>query len=301
MLKMPEARVRSFAKAGLIGSTGHKSLRFDFRDMMVLRMARGLAEQGLAHRQVQRALRALRDSLPPGRPLSGVTLSLNVPGRRVLACVGNRAWDAESGQYELPLQGEDLKGGLDVQEQEAGLGVEGAEKSVLPANVSALHPHKAPAIEPGDALDDGFDDKGTLESAQGWFDIGVSLEEHDVERAYQAYLRALACDPEHTESMINLGRLSSAAGEATRAVSYFRLATLVDPEQAVGHFNLGVTLHDMGDLHAAALAYEQALTCDAQLADAHYNLATLLEERGDGEVALYHMAAYRRLVEDEGE
>lgn len=287
MLKIPESRVRSFAKAGLCGSKEKKSLRFDFRDMLVLRMAKELADQGLGHRQVQRALRSLRETLPAGRSLSGLKLRLSGRKQRVVACEGDNAWDAESGQYQLPLYPPRSTGGSRA-------------STDPPDNLAILRP------EPEDEVDGtGSDGAASMgddvcpESAQGWFDIGVSLEDDDAERAYQAYLRALASDPMHPESMINLGRLCSAVGEATRAASYFRLAALVDPRQAIAHFNLGVTLHDLGELEQAVAAYSQALECDPDLVDAHYNLATVLEERGEGdsEAALRHMAAYRRLVE----
>lgn len=272
LLKIPESRVRSFARAGVVGRRRTPgSLSFDFRDMMVLKMAKSLSDQGLGHRRVEKALRALRSTLPVDRPLSGLKLSIREGVRSVVARHGDTVWEAESGQYQLAL------GDAAPMETLSSAPLAPIEELPLP-----------PTTVGGPEIED-------IESAQGWFEIAISLEEHDAERAYQAYLRALVCDPEHAEAMINLGRLCSSTGDAQRAASYFRLATLVDPDQAIGHFNLGVTLHDLGQLDAATVAYERALERDPDFGDAHYNLATLLEERGEKDAALKHMAAYRRL------
>ena len=63
-------RVRDYARAGLVGQTEtpavpqQRRYSFDFRDVMVLRMANELLERGIASARVQRVLRAVREQLP---------------------------------------------------------------------------------------------------------------------------------------------------------------------------------------------------------------------------------------------
>jgi tetratricopeptide (TPR) repeat protein len=135
-------------------------------------------------------------------------------------------------------------------------------------------------------------------NADEWFNLGLDLEPDDPEGAYEAYVRALAINPEHVEAMINVGRLCSEAGDDNRAAAYFRQATRVNPGHPVAHFNLAVTLHDHGDLDGALHAYQAALIHDPQFADAHFNLATLLEQLGEPTAAAEHMAAYRAVLHD---
>ena len=138
-----------------------------------------------------------------------------------------------------------------------------------------------------------------MSSAQGWFELAVSLEESEPHKAYEAYLRTLACDPEHTEAHINIGSLCSAAGELRRAAAYFRLAIRIDAEHPVAHYNLGVTLHDLADLERAEESYRSAIQHDPNFASAHYNLATLLEQSGRDNEATNHWTCYNDLSESD--
>ena len=124
------------------------------------------------------------------------------------------------------------------------------------------------------------------------------LEIADPPGAYDAYLRALACDPEHVETTINIGRMCSDGGDLKRASAYFRNAVRIDPTHPVAHFNLAVTLHDLSDWDGADAAYRAALAHDQSFADAHFNLAALLEQRGKRDEALAHLKAYDDVHKD---
>jgi tetratricopeptide (TPR) repeat protein len=239
---------------------------FDFRDLSVLRAAKRLETAGVSSARVRRILARLRHHTDA--PLSQLALEYD-NGRVVVA--GDQRWEPETGQYEL----------FGEPRQEAP--VEAAPVRTTSAGL--------PAIDAAALLGE---DPGT---AHGWFELALTLEEVDPQRSYEAYLRALACDPEHVEALINVGRLCSSASEYTRAAAYFRQAIRIDPAQPVAHFNLGVTLHDLGDVHGAIVAYRTALIHDRTFADAHYNLATLLEEQGDRQGALKHMNAYKNATE----
>lgn len=287
--ELSERRVRSYVRAGVIsggrqdprprGRGTGKRLRFDFREILVLKAAQRLIAAGMTPTRVERALSTLRTQLPVGQPLSAVAVS--VEGGRIVVSDGEVRWEAETGQARLGL------------EAAAGGGAErgsasASEPTELPTAAVQLHKLQLSAMA---AVGDG-------RSADAWFDIGLRLEGGDPEGSYEAYLRALACDPEHVESMINVGRLCSEAGDDRRAAAYFRQATRVDPRHPVAHFNLAVTLHDNGALDGAKQAYSNALLHDPDFADAHYNLAALLEEIGDNAGAAKHYAAYENVIKN---
>ena len=272
LLKVPEQRVREFVRAGVLGprdlpaaGEGH---RYDFRDVLVLRMAARLVANGLPPRRVKRALVLLRDQIRGDRPLSGVQLFTE--GGRVLASDGHALWEPESGQTHLRFEapGDD-------------------EAAPTPATAAPSPAATVPAAPPRPVEPTGLPD-----SADGWFDLAMQLEDSEPHRAYEAYLKALESNPEHVDAYINVGRLCSAAGEFERAAAFFRQAIRIDPTHPVAHFNLAVTLHDLGELAAARDAYRSALASDPHFADAHYNLAALLEQMGDRDGARRHRQLY---------
>lgn len=279
LLKLPEHRIRAYVRAGLVGhrdappAATRAPLRFDFRDLLVLRMAGRLLADGLPPIRVQRALLALRRQLATQEPLSGTQLFTE--DGKVVASDGSILWDAETGQCLLRF---------------------GADRAVeaIPTPMGKTPP---PAPMPHLDADQVHDDAG-LESADHWFDVALELEDAEPQKAYEMYLRALASDPEHVEATINVGRLCSANGELRRAAAYFRQAIRVDPAHPVAHFNLAVTLHDLGELDGAVAAYRAALEQDPHFADAHYNLATLLEQQGEREEAMRHFASYRTVIRE---
>ena len=280
LLKLPGYRVRVYARAAGIGSRprvgpgeGPGRWHFTFPDLVVLRMARRLEQQGAPPARIERALVALRNRAAPAE------VHLTSAGEAIVARRESVSWEPESGQVLFGFTSAGDADGtvvatFDVVEE-------------VPTSADTRPSDYPPPLLLGDV--------GT---AHGWFELAASMEEKAPQRAYEAYLRVLACDPEHVEAMINIGRLCSAAGERERAAAYFRQAIRVEPTQPVAHFNLGVTLHDLGDIHGAIVSYRSALIHDSGFADAHYNLASLLEETGDVKGAARHMSAYRVACRD---
>src|SRR5512139_2482004 len=98
MLGLPEARVRSLARAGLARSRRgpRGELRFSFEDLVLLRAAAGLFRARVPARRVRAALRRLRQELPEGHGLAGVAIAAD--GERVVVRQGGSLWRPESGQ-----------------------------------------------------------------------------------------------------------------------------------------------------------------------------------------------------------
>jgi tetratricopeptide (TPR) repeat protein len=132
--------------------------------------------------------------------------------------------------------------------------------------------------------------------AEHWFELACELEMSSIESAKDAYERALAVDPNHSDAHVNLGRLLHEQGATAAAEQHYRAAAQANPEHDTAAFNLGVALEDLGRIDDARAAYATAIALDPDNADAHYNLAGIYEQRGDKQTALQHLKIYRTLV-----
>jgi tetratricopeptide (TPR) repeat protein len=261
ILGLSEARIRELLRAGLgLAPRSGRRYALSFQELVILRSARALLEQGVPAARVKRALRALAEQLPPERTLSG--LRIYAEGGRVTVHDGARKWDAETGQALFCFDVEDL------------------EREVLAPRV---------ALEPSPAAPDT--------SARQEFERGLELEEADPDAARQAYAHAIELDPDLIDAYVNLGRLLHEAEDPRAAIERYEAALLRAPHEAVAHFNLALALEAVRELARAAEHYRQALASDPDFADAHYNLAQLSERMGQLPDALRHYRAYKQLTE----
>lgn len=263
LLGLTVAQIRSYVRTGVIeparGPRGE--LCFSFQDLVFLRVVKGLSGSRVPPRRVRQALQRLRATLPADRPLSGVRLSAD--GSDLLVRDDDRTWSPATGQYWL-----------DFGEAEA-------------TDPVMLHADAAVAESEPVAL---------TATADGWYALGAELEESDPEQARIAYRQALALDPGHADSHVNLGCLEHEAGRPQEAEQHYRAALATRPDDATAAFDLGVALEDLDRFAEACAAYERALASAPDCADAHYNLARLHERLGDPKGAIRHLRVYRSLV-----
>jgi tetratricopeptide (TPR) repeat protein len=234
---------------------------FSFRDVVLLRTAKGLLEKQVPAPRIRKALARLKRQLPQDRPLTSI--ELDAVGFEVVAKDGDVAWVAESGQ-----------------------GVFSFEDRGWAETVTRLIP-RLPSADPGD---------GEM-TAEDWYELGCELENGAPKQARDAYRRALELRPEYGEVRLNLGRLLHQAGELEAAEGHYRLAMISRPEDATAAFNLGVVLDDRGLAEEAIEAYQQAIRIEPLYKDAYYNLARLFERLGRHPEALRVLGAYRKLTE----
>jgi len=274
LLGLTLAQIRSYVRAGVIepGRGPRGEWCFSFQDLVFLRVVKGLATSRVPPRRVRHALRRLREQLPAGRPLSALRLA--ALGGEVVVREGDRVWSPTTGQYWL-----------DFEPAPTGAA------TALPVG-SAAAAASAPAPD-----DDAETPVSLTASADGWYAIGVELEDVDPAEARAAYERALAIDPDHADAHVNLGCLEHEAGRLAEAERHYRAALALRPDDATAAFDLGVVLEDLGRLEEARAAYERALAADPGSADAHYNLARLHDRLGDPAGAIRHLRAYRALRE----
>ncbi|MGO9066310.1 MAG: MerR family transcriptional regulator, partial [Myxococcaceae bacterium] len=108
LLGVTEARVRSFVEGGLLPSHG-QGRAFTFRDLVLLRSAKGLADRKVTPRRIRTALRLLGTQLPEGQSASSV--SLDAHGRRLVARGADATWEPETGQGVLELEAKEVRPG----------------------------------------------------------------------------------------------------------------------------------------------------------------------------------------------
>jgi tetratricopeptide (TPR) repeat protein len=185
LFRLPISLIRSLAKSGYITqSAAAGKTSYDFEDLLVLRMAGALKDARISSAKIIAAMGKIRATLPPGSALT--TLRLAASGRQVAVRDGARIWEANTGQYALPLP-DDIK----------------------PAAVSALRVRITPV---------------SMVEAQAHYARGHALEDSDVVAARAAYLDALHAHRDHLEARINLGRLLHLGGELKEAEKVYRQA-----------------------------------------------------------------------------
>ena len=206
---MPESRVRELVRSGLCRPARRgRRYSFDFTDLVALRAAQGLLDQGIALARVRRALAALVEQLPPDRAVSGIRIFAD--GRQVAVRDGDARWEPETGQILLDF-----------------------DVGPLERQVASLADHAAPT--PGVA---------GPRNAHDHFELALELEDTDPAAAADAYTRALNGDPELVDAYVNLGRITHEAGDAKEATRLYRRALESAPADPVIHFNLALALED---------------------------------------------------------
>jgi tetratricopeptide (TPR) repeat protein len=262
LLNIPAEKVRSFVHARLLNpSRGERGeYRFSFRDLVLLRTLKGLADAQIPARRLRRALGKLKEQVATERPLSGIAITAEAD--RIVARDGSSKWNPESGQIAFDFPG----------------------RRADPVGVAPAAPTQAP-VQSSEGLD-----------ADGWYKLGCELEISAPERACEAYCRAIELDGRHADAHINLGRILHHAGQVQAAEKHYRLAVQARPKDAVASFNLGIALEDLGRTDEAMQAYRDAIAADPGCADAYFNLAHLYEQEGMRANAIRYLKTYRTLA-----
>ena len=185
LFRLPASLISALARARYITATSPTGrTSYSFQDLLIFRTASALKAAKISTPKITAALGNIRSALPPGSVLT--TLALAASGRDLAVRDGESTWEANSGQYALPL------------------------KPTNKATVSRLPVASTPASF---ALD-----------ADAHYARGHALEDSDVAAARAAYLDALNVHNDHLESRINLGRLLHLDGELKEAEKVYRAA-----------------------------------------------------------------------------
>ena len=239
--------------------------QYTFRDVVALRVARTLLDQGVTVRQIRRALETLRRLAPASEaPLAELRVTVR---------------DGEI-FIERDAQLHEPSGQLVMEFSEKGLAEE--------ARSSALRGLVRPLTRPGGG------------EVERWFELASELDSDPAQwsQAVDAYQRVTALAPDHGAAWNNLGLLQHRMGRYEDARRHYEVALAADPTLAEAAYNLGSLHDDLGDPARAAHWYRRALEVRPDYADAHFNLASALERVGDGPAARRHWTRYLELDPD---
>ena len=257
------SRLRYWHRSGLLSPSARVGNRdyYTFRDLVGVRAAKALLEQGVPLQQVRRSVESLREALPTTtRPLS--ELHVMADGRTVLVQDHEGTYEPTTGQAVLDFR------------------IDGLESDV----VRLLH----------------FDHDDRSRAYEHYLEgCRFDEDEETYDRAERAYRKALSLDPTLSNALTNLGNIEYRRDQIEAAEDYYRQALECDPEQPEALYNLGFLHLERDQVDDAIFLFREALKSDPSFADAHFNLAMALERCGERLAARPHWQRYLTL-EPEG-
>ena len=258
--------IRHFVDRGLLiparGPGGE--YRFSFRDLVLLRTAKGLLDADVSSRKALAALaKLLAKSKETVDGMDGKALTsmrIFADGDSVVVREDDALWDVETGQGRFAFA-------------DAGSG-----------EVRRL------------AARDERDEDSTADfDSDDWYNVGLDFEEVEPPRAPAAYRRAISLNPENADAHVNLGRLFQVRGDLKRAKRHYERALAAVPAHQLAFYNLGTVFDELDELDSALDYYRRA----PNVPDAHYNQARIFEMRGDQLAFARHMREYKVLMRSE--
>jgi tetratricopeptide (TPR) repeat protein len=261
LFHLPESRLRYWERQSFIVRSCEVAGRryYTFQDLIGIRAARELLDEGVALRNVHKSLRALRESLPRvSRPLSA--LRIVADGQNIVVRDDRGSYDPLTGQLVLDFAVDSLRD--DVVRVLKRSGAENEHRLAYEAYLK------------GCRLDE---DESTYDAAE------------------EAYRRAIELDPTLANALTNLGNLMFKRERMPEAEELYLRALKLDAEQPEAHYNLGFLLFERREVTAAVESFERALASDPSFADAHFNLAMALSDLGRHAEARAHWEQYLKL------
>jgi tetratricopeptide (TPR) repeat protein len=257
LLGISDRLLRNWEQHGFIRTTDY----YVFSDLIALRTLLKLKHDRIPPATIKRALEALRDKLAHvSEPLK--ELKIVADGKRIHVEIADQRMEATSGQLLFDFDQKELRRLLAFP-KESGKAQERARK----------------------------------ESAEGWFQKGLELEQRGapIEQAIAAYMTAADLDPSSAGALVNLGTIYFNARQWNKAEAFYTRALEVDTNYALAHFNLGNLYDERGKLKLALKHYQAAVGLNPNYADAHYNLALLHQGNGQVMDAVRHWTIYLKL------
>lgn len=232
---------------------------YSFEDLISIRAAKELLDEGVPLQNVRRNIEALRESLPRvARPLG--SLRIIADGQALLVRDDQGTYEPVTGQLRLDFEVSELRNDV----------VRVLRRGGRQSEFALAYQHYLEGCR--------FDE-----------------DESTFERAEAAYRRALELDPSLANALTNLGNLMYRRSRLQEAENFYVRALQIDPEQPEAFYNLGFLLYDRGDVGAAVLNFRRAVRSDPAFADAHFNLGMALCDLGQREEARRHWETYLEL------
>ena len=130
-------------------------------------------------------------------------------------------------------------------------------------------------------------------------DLGVLLAERGaVDAAIAQYQRALQIRPDFPKAHNNLGDALVRRGRTDEAIQHYQRALETQPNFAEAHNNLGIALARRGRTNEAIAHFQQAVRAKPDLVDARYDLGVALQEHGEIDAAIAQLQKVLELKPD---
>lgn len=286
---VPEHRLRYWSQTGFVTPSVRQGGRafYGFRDLIAVKVAKGLLDGGVPLRRVRRQLAALRSSLPEvDEPLTD--LRIRCEHDRVLvedpSDPGAGRFEASTGQLVLDL---------DV----GALREQAAEVLALPWVDEDAAAGRTVAGEGPRTAYDWFLRGGELELEWG----GAPADTAGFAAAKEAYETALDLDPALAAAWTNLGSMLAEVGDLDGAERHYEEALRQDPDQPEAQCNLAELSLRRGEPDEAIAGYRHLLRNQPEHFEAHYGLARALLQVGGRGQALAHLRRFCEAVDAQPE
>lgn len=245
MLGLSPALIARFVAAGFVKPKrgARREHRFSFRDLVVLRAARGLEQAQLPARRMSRALRRLREYLPAELPAAG--LKIAAAGDDVIVIEGRRQWRALDGQYLLAFEVAAPRGEVLFMEPPARARRSAQELYAQACRVEEVDTAKALLLY-SEALASGQCDAGL------YVNLGRLLHEKgDHLKAEAVYRSGLDHYPGEALLAFNCAVLMEDRRRTDEAIELYRKALAIDPKLSDAHYNLALLYEASGKAREA--------------------------------------------------
>jgi tetratricopeptide (TPR) repeat protein len=247
LLSMTRGRLRSLDRAGIVSPSGRRLGRraYTFGDLIALRAARDLMLGKVRLRDVSRAIKRIKETLPRvAKPLSELRIASD--GKQVVVKTAEGAFEPLTGQMVLDFQ------------------------------VRQLHDEVVRMLRPTAGRD-------RARTAYELYLQASQLDENpdtmdDAEALYRA---AIKHDPWLAIVYTNLGNIRFRRGDEEQAERLYRCALEIEPTQPEAQYNLGYMMLHHGRPEPAIAYFRRAIDSDPRFSDAFFNLAMAYEQVGD--------------------
>jgi Tfp pilus assembly protein PilF len=172
--------------------------------------------------------------------------------------------------------------------------------SVIPANITYADAESTFRTKDYQKAAEMFDvyTKSHEKNAWGFYMLGLSAwRSGQLDRAQAAFDDALALDPRHVKSLVNVSRVLLDSDKPSEAEGYLAKAIEIDPASGDAYRVLGRTRALVGNAEGALEAYRTALAIDPEDTWSMNNMGLVLIQQGRFEEALGPLARATQLSE----
>jgi type IV pilus assembly protein PilF len=100
----------------------------------------------------------------------------------------------------------------------------------------------------------------SLQKSKGYYQEGLASLDHDQQKAYVSFQKAVKLDPGNKEARYGLGHILALQGKLPQAEEELKAATKIDENYSEAYTYLGQVLEKQGRWLEAIAAFRQALT-----------------------------------------